>query len=207
MPSLDTGSAFSRILGWMEAGSLGIREHFRPPASRAALANYRAAFGLPLPDSLVAMLSVADGTDDDGDFFLHRLLGVEEIIAIQTVQERTAESFHRAGVDCDRWVHCPEPGAVSRKFWKPGWVPFTADDGDCGFAVDTSPGPFGTAGQVITYGPDPAVRAVIAQSLAGFFELISARLDLGSALVDPHTGAVSLCTPAGSANLIETLMG
>lgn len=51
------------------------------------------------------------------------------------------------------------------------------------------------------------MRVVIAPSLAGFFELISARLDLGSALVDPHTGAVSLCTPAGSANLIETLMG
>ncbi|MGW2660702.1 SMI1/KNR4 family protein [Nocardia tengchongensis] len=203
---VDAGYAFTKVLAWMEAASLGIRAHFRPPVSVDALTHYREVFGQALPDSLVAVLAVADGNDDEGDFFLHNLLGVEEIIAIQTVQEQTAESFRRAGLDCDRWVRCPEPGVVSRKFWKPGWVPFTADDGDSGFAVDMSPGPFGTSGQVITYGPDPALRTVIAPSLTEFFELISARLELGSVLVDPCTGAVSLCTPAGSSNLVESLM-
>lgn len=47
---------------------------------------------------------------------------------------------------------------------------------------------------------------VIAPSLTEFFELISARLELGSVLVDPCTGAVSLCTPAGSSDLVESLM-
>ncbi len=57
---------------------------------------------------------------------------------------------------------------VAREYWRRGWFPFAIDGGGNAYAVDLSPVPGGTYGQIILTGSDEDERRVLAPSLTAF---------------------------------------
>ncbi|WP_342662506.1 SMI1/KNR4 family protein [Deinococcus apachensis] len=71
------------------------------------------------------------------------------------------------------------PGAVRPVTFSPAWFPFASDGGGNGLAVDLNPGPAGTLGQVITFGPDELTRLVLAPSLPAFLDWVADQIEAG----------------------------
>ena len=64
---------------------------------------------------------------------------------------------------------------VHAAYWRPGWLCFARDGGGNAYAVDLSPAPGGTYGQVILHGPDEDERRVLAPGIAAFMADAAAR--------------------------------
>lgn len=136
---------------------------FAPPATAQDFEAYRAAFGDDFPPGLAEIYRVIGG----GPFFDSTLLSVEHIIRTRrNWDEIVADATPDDGYDEHLVSHTPQ--AVSAAYWKPGWVQFTADGGGNGFAVDLSPEPGGTVGQVINVGSDDDYRQRYAASVPDF---------------------------------------
>ncbi|WP_144120853.1 AAA family ATPase [Catellatospora sichuanensis] len=147
---------------------------FAPPAGAQDFADYRAAFGEDVPAGLAQVYAVTGG----GPLVDNDLLSLARVIQERRMwDENTAEPDDQD--DTSGAVTSLDPGAVSARYWKHGWVPFTRDGGGNGYAVDLAPEPGGTVGQVINVGPDEDFRAVVAVSVADFLARIAQLISSG----------------------------
>lgn len=71
-------------------------------------------------------------------------------------------------------------GAVDPAYINPRWIPLTHDGSGNHIGLDFDPWPGGRVGQVILYGRDEDVKAVLAESLGKFLEWIAGLLESGN---------------------------
>ena len=83
---------------------------------------------------------------------------------------------NRYAVDAGSW---PE-GAVDPAYINPRWIPLTHDGSGNHIGIDFDPWPAGRFGQVILYGRDEDVKAILAPSLGAFLGWIADLLDSGN---------------------------
>ncbi len=149
---------------------------FAPPATAQDFDAYRAAFGEDFPPALAELYRVIGG----GPFFDLTLLTVEDVIGARRMwDDILTDSTPEDGHDDNIESHAPD--AVSAVYWKYGWVQFTADGGGNGFAIDLSPEPAGTVGQVINVGSDDDYRQLFAASVPEFLSRIATLIRTGRA--------------------------
>jgi len=149
---------------------------FAPPATAQDFDAYRTAFGEDFPPALAELYRVIGG----GCFFDSTLLTVGEVIGARRMwDDILTDSIPEDGHDDNIVSHAPD--AVSAVYWKYGWVQFTADGGGNGFAVDLSPEPAGTVGQVINVGSDDDYRQRYAASVPEFLSGLTTLIRIGRA--------------------------
>lgn len=83
-------------------------------------------------------------------------------------------------------------GAVQRVYAHPAWIPLVRDWGGNNLAVDLSPGPTGTWGQIILFGRDYDTKYVVAKSWAAFIALVADDLNSGRWFIDEETNELKL---------------
>jgi cell wall assembly regulator SMI1 len=71
-------------------------------------------------------------------------------------------------------------GAVDPAYINPRWIPLTHDGSGNHIGLDFDPWPRGRVGQVILFGRDEDVKAVLAESLGKFLEWIADLLESGN---------------------------
>ncbi|WP_221089114.1 SMI1/KNR4 family protein [Deinococcus aquaedulcis] len=135
----------------------------RPPARAQDLEGAQAALGLPLPPAVQSSYSTHDGQNG---ILPGVLFGLTWLPLGRAVQEHA--TWMDLAQDDPALTSEPE-GAIRAVNFSRGWLPFATDGGGNGLAVDLDPGGAGKAGQVITYGPDEALRRVVAPDLDTFF--------------------------------------
>ena len=73
--------------------------------------------------------------------------------------------------------------AVAPVYVDAGWLPITTDGSGNHLAIDLAPGPNGTPGQVIVFGPDETAHVVVVPSVAELPDWCAARIASGDAEV------------------------
>lgn len=88
--------------------------------------------------------------------------------------------------------NCVPPNAVRKAYAHSGWIPLVRDWGGNNLAVDLSPGPTGTWGQIVMFGRDYDTKYVVAKSWAAFLAVVADDLSSGKWFVDEETNELKL---------------
>jgi len=174
--------AFDAWLAALAALGFQAPAHLNPPASQAQIGKFEASVGFALPEDLRALYRIGNGQVDPwgikdaapgtkvaplfGSYiFLSLDQAQGEYECWQDIRDEAGEDF---ADDYNDTVLRPGDPPVYAEYWRPGWVPFSTDGSGNHYAVDLSPPPGGTVGQVIVFGADESIRKVLAPDLATF---------------------------------------
>lgn len=191
MGDLDFDAAFDRWLDRHAENGSAAAHLLNPLANPSVLDAAEARIGFALPADLRRLWLRADGqrdiftiADPAPGRVLCPLFGTYSFLSVQdalTTYQGWLDIWDGGGPDFDESfngeAHVQRRGddPVHREYWRPGWLPFSDDNGNA-YAVDLSPAPGGTIGQVIVIGPDEDLRRVLAPSLTDFLADAAQRL-------------------------------
>ncbi|MVN89123.1 hypothetical protein GO986_20495 [Deinococcus sp. HMF7620] len=145
----------------------------RPPVDPLDVQAAEAALGQPLPVAVRQTYATHDGQDD---ILPGVLFGLTWLPLKRALQEHT--TWMDLAQEDASLISKPD-GAIRAVNFSQGWLPFATDGGGNGLAVDLDPGPAGTPGQVITYGPDEQPRRVVSTDLTAFFAWAARAVEAG----------------------------
>lgn len=175
----DIEPTLARLDRWY-ASHLSKEYIFNPPASDAALDAFEKQIGIKMPKSYRQLYHWHDGEEDDrwGHIYGLPLLSLKQAgFQWQTWNEVLADfKGNRYEISGRAW---PE-GAVDSAYINTRWIPLTHDGSGNHIGLDFDPWPSGRIGQVILYGRDEDVKAVIAESLGAFLSWIADLLESGN---------------------------
>lgn len=147
----------------------------RPPAAESAITAAEREIGSRFPPELRELYLIADGQQLNGSSPVPLLFGdygfvpldeaVRDYRAWMSIYEDDEAAFN----EIYDWTHARAGDPVYPDYWRPGWFPVAVDWGGNAYAIDMSPAPGGTYGQVILIGRDEDERRVLAPSLSAFF--------------------------------------
>lgn len=178
--------------GWLSvllSAGVAASAHMNPAATEAQIEAFEIEVGYALPEDLRALYRIADGQVDPwritdpapgtkvaplfGSYlFLSLERAQSEYESWQDIRDQSGENF---ADDYNDTVLRPGDPPVYAEYWRPGWVPFSADGSGNHYAVDLSPPPGGNVGQIIVFGADESIRKVLAPSLTEFLRGAIAR--------------------------------
>lgn len=188
----DISPALSRLDAWYAAHLSPDRYMFNPPATEAALDGFENLIGLKLPQSYRQLYRWHDGENDDrwGHFYGLPLLSLKEAAFQWKAWADVLKGFHgnRYEIPGGAWP----TGAVDPAYINLRWIPLTHDGSGNHIGLDFDPWPNGRVGQVILFGRDEEVKAVLAESLGKFLEWIASLLESGNFRLGKSAGEVVL---------------
>jgi cell wall assembly regulator SMI1 len=177
---------------WLQQHLPEVVADLAPPATDQELDAFAAHHQLTLPASLRALYRWHNGQFDrccSGPFYGLTFLSLQQSSErLRTLSEQWERfpAWRAEQMQAEREVS-PE-GAIKPWHSNPRWIPFAHDFAGNGLAFDLDPGPSGTVGQVINYGPDEMVLYAIAPSLEAFLAWMLSELKAGNYRLGPDTG-------------------
>ena len=184
----DIAPVLKRLESWYDDHLDPALYQFNPPASDAALDALEQTVGIALPRAYRQLYSWHDGETDDchGHIYGLPIIPLEWVEAEWKAWRQVEADFggDRYKIPGGSW---PE-GAVDPAYLNEKWLPLTIDGSGNSIGLDFDPWPNGTVGQVILFGRDEDVKAVLAPSLGRFLEWIADLLESGNFRFDAVTG-------------------
>ncbi len=167
-------SLWVRLESWARNNAPEITAELNNGADSEDIEALEAVLGVTLPPNFKASLAIHDGEDDGWPcrvFAEHgAYLSTTRIVEEWRDRQRHAEEFASdPGEDALDDVVAVD-GPVQPKLFMPGWVPFMECNGDVFWAIDFSPAPGGTHGQIIEVDWEACSWSVIADSFTAFFD-------------------------------------
>ena len=188
----DIGPTLARLDAWYAAHLPPDRYVFNPPASETQLDAFERLIGVRLPRAYRQLYRWHDGEEDDrwGHIYGLPLLSLDAAGSQWKTWNDVAADFagDRYEISGGAW---PE-GAVDPAYVNSGWIPLTHDGSGNHIGMDFDPWPAGRIGQVILYGRDEDVKAVLAPSLGAFLNWIADLLESGNFRLDAEEGVQRL---------------
>jgi len=185
----------------LERAGFAVENFLNAPADESTIDGLQAGIGLPLPPDFRALYRKADGQMDsyhikaaDPGKVVMPFFGSYDFISLGRVAKQYNlwnGIFTDAGENFSRdFDHCTARNGdpVYAEYWRPGWLPFSVDGGGNSYAVDLSPAPGGTYGQVILIGPDEDERRVLAPSLSQLLLDAASQVNISAQIADQNKG-------------------
>jgi cell wall assembly regulator SMI1 len=176
----DVRPTLARLDAWYAAHLPPDRYVFNPPATDADLDSFERLIGFNLPRAYRQLYRWHDGEEDDrwGHIYGLPLLSLDAAGSQWKAWNTVLAGFggNRYEIPGSGW---PE-GAVDPAYINPRWIPLTHDGSGNHIGLDFDPWPAGRIGQVILYGRDEDVKAVLAPSLGTFLDWIADLLESGN---------------------------
>lgn len=176
----DISPVLARLDAWYSAHLSPDRYFFNPPATDAHLDDFERSIGLKMPHAYRQLYRWHDGENGDrwGHIYGLPLLPLDQVRAQWYEWNRVLESFNgdRYEIPGAGWP----AGSVDPAYINPRRIPLTHDGSGNHIGLDFDPWPGGRHGQVILYGRDEDVKAVLAPSLGGFLNWIGGLLESGN---------------------------
>lgn len=184
----DIAPVLARLDAWYAAHLPPDEYIFNPPATDARIDAFGRLVGLALPRSYRALYRWHDGEEDDrrGHVYGLPLVSLRRAASDWTSWNETSAGFggNRYSIPAASWPQ----GAVDPAYVNPRWIPLTQDGSGNHIGLDFDPWPGGRVGQVILYGRDEDVKAVLAPSLGAFLAWIARLLESGNVRLDAVPG-------------------
>jgi len=167
---------FTAWLTFLSSLSVDMDVVLNPPATEAEIQQLEDAIGFELPAELEALYKITNGQQDPYQvepqtgqyavalFGYYEFLSTTDALAAYEFQQQ----MHESGGSIDDEITVRNGDPVSSVVWKEGWLPI-AGSGANHVAIDLSPLPGGTYGQLIPIGADEFERFVLASTLSEFF--------------------------------------
>lgn len=134
------------------------------PATDAELAELAEMIGRPVPEPLVELWKLSNGAELMDE-------GMTQQFSIMSISE-AMDTYDNYNLNPDLetdWVDHWCFGALQESVAHPGWIPFAHEGSGDFLALDTTPGPYGTPGQIVEYGDDHSNDCnLVAASLLDF---------------------------------------
>ena len=188
----DVAPTLGRLDKWFAAHLRPDRYVFEPPATEAKLDFLEHLVGVKLPRSYRQLYGWHDGEKDDrwGHVYGLPILPLDQAAFQWRAWNRVLVDFKgdRYAIPGGAWP----AGAVDPAYINPRWIPLTHDGSGNHIGLDFDPWPAGRVGQVIVYGRDEEVKAVLAPSLGAFLDWIANLLESGNFRLGPEPGHVML---------------
>ena len=176
----DIAPVLARLDAWYAAHLPQGRYRFNPPATDAQMDAFERLIGLKLPQAYRQLYRWHDGENDDrwGHIYGLPLLPLRDAASqwkawIDVLADFGGDRYEIAG---GAWP----AGAVDPAYINPRWIPLTHDGSGNHIGLDFDPGSRGRVGQVLLFGRDEDVKAVLAESLGNFLEWIADLLESGN---------------------------
>ncbi|MFT7723215.1 MAG: SMI1/KNR4 family protein [Roseateles sp.] len=175
----SAASTFNRLLKILTDAS----SEFIPPegASTKKISEIEDFFGHELPAGLREIYRIHDGefsygsSDTLGLFFGYEFLSLDHSRELLRGFRRGAALLAEAGgVDDYSYASIPE-NSVANVFCDKKWFPIAGFFSGNHLAIDFSPGPSGSAGQIINFGPDDFIHFQIATGFDDFLNLLESK--------------------------------
>lgn len=180
----DIGPVLARLDAWYAANLPPDKYTFNPPVTDAQLDAFERLIGLKVPRAYRQLYRWHNGENDDrwGHIYGLPLLPLDLATSQWKTWNRILAEFggNRYVIPGSGW---PE-GAVDPSYINPRWIPLTDDGSGNHIGLDLDPWPGGRIGQVIIFGRDEDVKAVLAESLGTFLEWIAGLLESGNFRVE-----------------------
>lgn len=184
----DIAPVLARLDAWYGTHLPRDRYRFNPPASEGQVEALERLVGLRMPRAYRQLYQWHDGENDDrwGHIYGLPLLPLEQVAAEWRNWARVLADFagDRYAIPGGAWPQ----GAVDPAYINPRWIPLTHDGSGNHIGLDFDPWPRGRVGQVILFGRDEDVKAVLAESLGRFLGWIADLLESGNFRLDPASG-------------------
>lgn len=183
----DIGPVLARLDAWY-ASHLPAEEYgFNPPATQVQLDAFEQLMGVAMPGAYHQLYLWHDGEEDDrrGHIYGLPLLSLSQAGQQWELWNDVLADFggNRYEISAAAWPQ----DAVDPAYMNPRWIPLTHDGSGNHIGLDFDPWPGGRIGQVILYGRDEDVKAVLAQSLGGFLHLLAELLESGNFRLEPES--------------------
>lgn len=203
----DASAPWRRIERALGAALPALAGALAPPATRADLDALVQRTGLDLAPSLAALYGGHDGQQVPvpGLFVGFHFLSARE----------AGDEWHRwcallrddPALAASLEATAQPEGMVEPVYASPAWLPFAADGAGNHLAIDGAPGPAGTRGQVVSFGPDEAVRYRLAPSVDAFLSWFADALETGrvAPAPDPDAPGGLALRVDGVAHLLDAL--
>lgn len=176
----DIAPVLARLDAWYATHLLRDEYRFNPPAMDADVDEFEKLIGLKLPISYRQLYRWHDGENDDrwGHIYGLPLLPLKQAAFQWEAWNRVLSDFagNRYEIPGGAWP----ADAVDPAYINPRWIPLTHDGSGNHIGLDFDPWPNGRVGQVIIFGRDEDVKAVLAESLGKFLEWIAGLLESGN---------------------------
>jgi len=183
----DIAPLLARLDAWYAAHLPADKYLFNPPATDTAIDAFEQAIGVKVPRAYRQLYRWHDGENDDrwGHFYGLPLLSLHDAGSQWRAWNEVLADLdgNRYEIPGGAWPQ----GAVDPAYINPRWIPLTHDGSGNHIGLDLDAWPGGRLGQVILYGRDEDVKAVLAESLGKFLEWIAGLLEGGNFRLD--TGA------------------
>ena len=188
----DIAPLLARLDAWY-AGHLPPDKYvFNPPATDAELDAFERVIGLRMPRAYRQLYRWHDGEEDDrwGHIYGLPLLPLRQAASQWKAWNEVLAGFggNRYEIRGGAWPQ----GAVDPAYINPRWIPLTHDGSGNHIGLDFDAWPGGRLGQVILYGRDEDVKAVLAESLGKFLGWIAGLLEGGNFKLDAQEGVQRL---------------
>jgi cell wall assembly regulator SMI1 len=184
----DIAPVLARLDAWYAAHLPPDRYRFNPPASDAELDAFERLVGIGLPRAYRQLYRWHDGENDDrwGHIYGLPLLPLDWAGSQWKTWKDVLADFggDRYEISGGAWP----VGAVDPAYINPRWIPLTHDGSGNHIGLDFDPWPKGRVGQVILFGRDEDVKAVLADSLGTFLEWIAGLLESGNFMLEAQAG-------------------
>jgi cell wall assembly regulator SMI1 len=181
-PALDEDIApiLARLDLWYAAHLPSDRYRFNPPASGTAIEEAERDLGIAMPRAWRQLYRWHDGEEDDrfGHVYGLPILPLDRVVAEWRSWREVLKDLHgnRYAVRGGSWP----AGAVDPAYINLRRVPLTSDGSGNHIGLDLDPWPGGRVGQIILYGRDEDMKAVIAPSLGSFLGWVAELLESGN---------------------------
>lgn len=176
----DIAPVLARIEAWYALHLPRDKYVFNPPATEAQLDAFERLIGLKMPKAYRQLYRWHDGEEDDrwGHFYGLPLLSLNQAGSQWTGWNKVLAGFggNRYKVPGAGWPQ----DAVDPAYINPRWVPLTQDGSGNHIGLDFDAWPGGRQGQIILYGRDEDVKAVLAPSLGQFLHWFAGLLESGN---------------------------
>jgi cell wall assembly regulator SMI1 len=188
----DIRPVLARLDAWYAVHLSSDRYAFNPPATEAELDAFERLVGLEMPPAYRQLYRWHDGENDDR--FGH-VYGLPLLPLHQAASQWRAWIGVLADLGGNRYEipggSWPE-GAVDPAYFNRRWIPLTHDGSGNHIGLDFDPWPRGRVGQVILFGRDEDVKAVLADSLGGFLGWLAGLLESGNFRLDADSRQIVL---------------
>ena len=173
----------ARLDDWYRDYLPAVHATLRPGATDAELDAFEERTGLKLPPDFRALYRWHDGQN----WSVGGVLGPDfqplSTVESQWTTWREIADDEELAMNVHIYTASHPTGAIREQYAESGWLPFLADGGGNGVALDLHPDVAGRVGQIITMGRDEEHRYVLAHSTEEFLRTFLARLESGQVKV------------------------
>ena len=176
-------SLWARLESWARNNAPEILSELNDGATSNDIEALESVLDVTLPPAFKASLAIHNGEDDGWPCRVFAEHGAY-LSTTRIAEEWRDRQKHAGEVESEPGEDAPDDvisvdGPVQAKLFLPGWVPFLECNGDVFWAMDFSPAPGGTPGQIIEVDWEGCSWSVIADSFTEFFEDYVADLEQG----------------------------